>query len=76
MAGERVLAQWREVDVVLAGFRWHKDEAGEAIGSLLLGLFDVYGSPPGFAVTPSSPAPSNRSNQSWATARSRVTGVT
>jgi ATP-dependent DNA ligase len=30
----------RTVDVVLAGFRWHKDKAGRAVGSLLLGLFD------------------------------------
>ena len=30
----------RTVDVVLAGFRWHKDQEGVAVGSLLLGLFD------------------------------------
>src|SRR5262249_39138212 len=30
----------RECDCVVAGFRWHKDKEGEAIGSLLLGLFD------------------------------------
>ncbi len=33
----------RTVDVVLGGFRWHKDETGEAVGSLLLGLFDDRG---------------------------------
>jgi ATP-dependent DNA ligase len=33
----------RTVDVVLAGFRWHKDAKGEAVGSLLLGLFDDQG---------------------------------
>ena len=30
----------RECDCVVAGFRWHKDMKGEAVGSLLLGLFD------------------------------------
>lgn len=30
----------RTVDVVLAGFRWHKNGVGTAIGSFLLGLFD------------------------------------
>jgi ATP-dependent DNA ligase len=33
----------RECDCVVAGFRWHKDGHGEAIGSLLLGLFDDRG---------------------------------
>ncbi len=33
----------RTVDVVLAGFRWHKNEQGTAVGSLLLGLFDEHG---------------------------------
>lgn len=33
----------RTVDVVLAGFRWHKNAAGRAVGSLLLGLFDDEG---------------------------------
>jgi ATP-dependent DNA ligase len=33
----------RTVDVVLAGFRWHKGAQGQAIGSLLLGLFDERG---------------------------------
>lgn len=33
----------RTVDVVLAGFRWHKGGAGKAVGSLLLGLFDDRG---------------------------------
>jgi ATP-dependent DNA ligase len=30
----------RDCDCVVAGFRWHKKGEGEAIGSLLLGLFD------------------------------------
>ena len=30
----------RECDCVVAGFRWHKDLKNEAVGSLLLGLFD------------------------------------
>jgi ATP-dependent DNA ligase len=30
----------READCVVAGFRWHKDLKGKAVGSLLLGLFD------------------------------------
>jgi ATP-dependent DNA ligase len=34
----------RDCDCVVAGFRWHKDGAGRAIGSLLLGLFDDAGS--------------------------------
>jgi ATP-dependent DNA ligase len=29
----------RECDCVVAGFRWYKDSAGTAVGSLLLGLF-------------------------------------
>jgi ATP-dependent DNA ligase len=33
----------RTVDVVLAGFRWHKNAKGEAVGSFLLGLFDDRG---------------------------------
>ncbi|MGH9460998.1 MAG: ATP-dependent DNA ligase [Vicinamibacteria bacterium] len=33
----------RTVDVVLAGFRWHKNGVGKAIGSFLLGLFDEEG---------------------------------
>lgn len=33
----------RTVDVVLGGFRWHKNAPGEAVGSLLLGLFDDRG---------------------------------
>ena len=33
----------RECDCVVAGFRWHKKGEGEAIGSLLLGLFDDEG---------------------------------
>ena len=34
----------RECDCVLAGFRWHKNAHGSAVGSLLLGLFDEEGS--------------------------------
>ena len=30
----------RDCDCVVAGFRWHKDGAGTAVGSLLLGLHD------------------------------------
>jgi ATP-dependent DNA ligase len=33
----------RDCDCVVAGFRWHKKGDGEAIGSLLLGLFDDAG---------------------------------
>jgi len=33
----------RECDCVVAGFRWHKKGSGEAVGSLLLGLFDSGG---------------------------------
>jgi len=33
----------RECDCVVAGFRWHKQGHGEAVGSLLLGLFDEGG---------------------------------
>lgn len=30
----------RDCDCVVAGFRWHKDAEGTAVGSLLLGLYD------------------------------------
>jgi ATP-dependent DNA ligase len=33
----------RECDCVVAGFRWHKNGAGTALGSLLLGLYDDEG---------------------------------
>jgi ATP-dependent DNA ligase len=33
----------RDCDCVVAGFRWHKKGAREAVGSLLLGLFDHFG---------------------------------
>ncbi len=33
----------RECDCVVGGVRWHKDGSGEAVGSLLLGLFDANG---------------------------------
>jgi ATP-dependent DNA ligase len=42
--GKRTLAKikhLRTADVVVAGFRWHKD--GEGVGSLMLGLFDDEG---------------------------------
>jgi ATP-dependent DNA ligase len=33
----------RDCDCVVAGFRWHKDGNGTAVGSLLLGLYDAAG---------------------------------
>jgi ATP-dependent DNA ligase len=33
----------RDCDCVIAGFRWHKDGEGTAVGSLLLGLYDAVG---------------------------------
>jgi ATP-dependent DNA ligase len=33
----------RECDCVVAGFRWHKNGEGTALGSMLLGLFDADG---------------------------------
>lgn len=33
----------RDCDCVVAGFRWHKQGEGTAIGSLLLGLYDAQG---------------------------------
>jgi ATP-dependent DNA ligase len=33
----------RDCDCVVAGFRWHKDGDGVAVGSLLLGLYDQVG---------------------------------
>lgn len=33
----------RDCDCVVAGFRWHKDGEGTAVGSLLLGLHDASG---------------------------------
>jgi ATP-dependent DNA ligase len=44
--GKRVMLKVkheRDCDCVVAGFRWYKDAEGEAIGSLLLGLFDESG---------------------------------
>jgi ATP-dependent DNA ligase len=41
--GKRVMVKVkheRECDCVVAGFRWHKDGEGSAVGSLLLGLYD------------------------------------
>ncbi len=34
----------RDCDCVVAGFRWHKNGEGSAVGSLLLGLYDDVGS--------------------------------
>jgi ATP-dependent DNA ligase len=33
----------RTADVAVAGFRWHKDEAGSGVGSLIVGLHDDAG---------------------------------
>ena len=33
----------RTADVAIAGFRWHKDEVGSGVGSLILGLHDDAG---------------------------------
>ena len=33
----------RECDCVVGGFRWHKNEPGSGVGSLLLGLYDEAG---------------------------------
>ena len=33
----------RTADVAIAGFRWHKDEVGTGVGSLILGLHDDAG---------------------------------
>lgn len=33
----------RDCDCVVAGFRWHKNDKGKKVGSLLLGLFDGAG---------------------------------
>jgi ATP-dependent DNA ligase len=45
-AGERTMIKVkhaRTADVVVAGFRWHKNGPGTAVGSLLLGLHDEAG---------------------------------
>ena len=45
-SGKRVMLKEkheRDCDCVVAGFRWHKDGQGTAIGSLLLGLYDDAG---------------------------------
>ncbi|MEO9255793.1 MAG: ATP-dependent DNA ligase, partial [Tepidiformaceae bacterium] len=44
--GKRAMAKikhLRTIDCVIAGYRWAKGEEGEAIGSLLLGLYDDAG---------------------------------
>jgi len=46
MPGKRVMLKIkheRDCDCVVAGFRWHQDGEGTAIGSLLLGLYDDEG---------------------------------
>src|SRR5919198_6128410 len=45
-AGERTMIKVkhaRTADCVVAGFRWHKNGAGQLVGSLLLGLYDADG---------------------------------
>jgi ATP-dependent DNA ligase len=45
-AGERTMIKVkhsRTADCVVAGFRWHKDQVGTMVGSLLLGLYDDQG---------------------------------
>jgi ATP-dependent DNA ligase len=45
-AGKRAMLKIkhaRTADVVVAGFRWHKDGPGTLVGSLVLGLYDVEG---------------------------------
>ena len=42
ISGERVMMKvkhQRTIDCVVGGFRWYKDQKGEALGSLLLGLY-------------------------------------
>ena len=44
--GKRVMIKVkhaRTADCVVAGFRWYKNHEGEAVGSLLLGLYDARG---------------------------------
>jgi ATP-dependent DNA ligase len=44
--GKRVMLKIkheRDCDCVVAGFRWHKNGEGAAVGSLLLGLYDDWG---------------------------------
>ena len=46
LAGQRALAKikhMRTADCVVGGFRWLKDHDGEAVGSLLLGVYDEEG---------------------------------
>ncbi len=46
MPGKRTMLKIkheRDCDCVVAGFRWHKDGEGTAVGSLLLGLYDASG---------------------------------
>lgn len=50
----------RDCDCVVAGFRWHKDGEGTAVGSLLLGLFDDSGQLQHVGVTASFTAQKRR----------------
>ncbi len=46
LPGQRAMVKvkhQRTADCVVAGFRWHKDEPGTLVGSLLLGLHDADG---------------------------------
>jgi ATP-dependent DNA ligase len=51
----------RDCDCVVAGFRWHKDAEGTAVGSLLLGLYDHAGKLQHVGVCASFPMEKRRS---------------
>ena len=51
----------RDCDCVVAGFRWHKDAEGAAVGSLLLGLHDEHGALQHVGVCASFPMEKRRS---------------
>jgi ATP-dependent DNA ligase len=50
----------RDCDCVVAGFRWHKDSRKQAVGSLLLGLYDHAGRLQHVGVCSSFPAAERR----------------
>jgi ATP-dependent DNA ligase len=50
----------RTADVVVGGFRWHKNGAGTAVGSLMLGLYDDAGSLRNIGVAASFPMAERR----------------
>jgi ATP-dependent DNA ligase len=52
----------RDCDCVVAGFRWHKDGEGAAVGSLLLGLYDAEADFSTSESVPASPLPNARSS--------------